>query len=499
MLARPAPNPSTYPTWMKLFMFCVFWSCTAFSIVLPSLAPYLDRMGAQPIFLSYTIAVFSFGEMVGAIFFGWLYNVFSDFPTGPTNVLCLTISCGIMGSVLYVLADAWHAPWMAFLGRGLTGLWTGGKQSVEQAYMASHAPREHLTEYTADLGTCAVLGFTCGPLVGAIFTLLPTYHVGWLRVDQFTGPGLFLISICLASLTAVWFYLPGSKGEKTEYDALSVDEAASSAQAGAAAASAPEDASDIASTAHVHRENCDGGEANGDAADGGSSTALALGVDRSGIFVCMGLFFVHYFNFAIQETMVTPFVLAAYQWNQTYVNLLFVGVGLFSLAASLAIKYLSRCCSDITLINISIGFGLLGSLLLIDSFPGACAPKAASGSCPLELNCNACSLPDEEIHYIEGLGSDGAAAAGFNSSSNISTQKQRWRQQQRCLSCLPGFVFVGDARTADCTGICMSHDKQTWVNQSGTGVGGNSTATVSAVSQSANCCSVDSFLQLLAH
>ena len=104
MLALPAPNPSTYPTWMKLFMFCVFWSCTAFSIVLPSLAPYLDRMGAQPIFLSYTIAVFSFGEMVGAIFFGWLYNVFSDFPTGPTNVLCF-LQCA---NVSYLRNGTWQ-------------------------------------------------------------------------------------------------------------------------------------------------------------------------------------------------------------------------------------------------------------------------------------------------------------------------------------------------------------------------------------------------------
>ena len=66
--------------------------------------------------------------------------------------------------------------------------------------------------------------------------------------------------------------------------------------------------------------------------------------DKMGLFICMVLFFVHYFNFAIQETMTTPFVLAAYQWDQTQVNLLFVAVGVISLGASLSIKYLSRYC-----------------------------------------------------------------------------------------------------------------------------------------------------------
>ena len=36
-------------------------------------------------------------------------------------------------------------------------------------------------------------------------------------------------------------------------------------------------------------------------------------MDRGGIWVCLVLFFVHYYNFAVQETITTPFVLAAYQ------------------------------------------------------------------------------------------------------------------------------------------------------------------------------------------
>jgi MFS family permease len=255
---------------------------------------------------------------VGALFFGQAYNIVNrrDPDKGPARVLCVSIFCGLLGSVLYVAADSMHSPWTAFLGRALTGLWTGGKQSVEQAYMAERAPKEKLTEYTAELGTAAVVvsqppgrplqswmdghppspaapdhltclcsaapqGFTCGPLVGAVFTFMPRVKVGsWLTIDQFTGPGMFLIFVCVSSMWAVMRWLPGAN---PEYRAVPGKEGAEDdgvEQEGARVV--------VASTGH-HRP------------------------DRFGIGLCMVLFFAHYFNFAIQETMTTPFVLAAYQ------------------------------------------------------------------------------------------------------------------------------------------------------------------------------------------
>ena len=98
-----------------------------------------------------------------------------------------------------------------------------------------------------------------------------------------------------------------------------------------------------------------------------AAAAVAAEPNTVGLVVCLLLFFVHYYNFAVQETITTPFVLAAYNWDQVTVNLLFVGVGVCSLAASLAIKYLSRCCSDHALIVVSVLMGMVGSFLLVDS------------------------------------------------------------------------------------------------------------------------------------
>jgi len=72
----PQSSPSHDPTnsWRLLFYVNVFFSCASFSIILPSLEPYLARNGATPYFYGLTVAVYSVGEMVGAIVFGKVYE-----------------------------------------------------------------------------------------------------------------------------------------------------------------------------------------------------------------------------------------------------------------------------------------------------------------------------------------------------------------------------------------------------------------------------------------
>jgi hypothetical protein len=60
--------------------------------------------------------------------------------------------------------------------------------------------------------------------------------------------------------------------------------------------------------------------------------------NSTGLAVLLIIFVIHFFSFAIQETITTPYVLSAYDWTQTDVNLLFVGVGVVSLVTSVAIK-----------------------------------------------------------------------------------------------------------------------------------------------------------------
>ena len=41
----------------------VFVGCTSFSIVMPSIAPYLDSLNSPKTFLSYAVSIYSVGEL----------------------------------------------------------------------------------------------------------------------------------------------------------------------------------------------------------------------------------------------------------------------------------------------------------------------------------------------------------------------------------------------------------------------------------------------------
>ena len=108
--------------WVPLFKIQVFFSCVSFSIIVPSLANYLRRMGAEEWVLGVAVAVYSLGEMVGSAVFGKLMTKrLREAPaTGPRRCLLETMVFGVVGSILYVVADdvgqspnlrAW-APWV---------------------------------------------------------------------------------------------------------------------------------------------------------------------------------------------------------------------------------------------------------------------------------------------------------------------------------------------------------------------------------------------------
>ena len=108
--------------WVPLFKIQVFFSCVSFSIIVPSLANYLRRMGADEWVLGVAVAVYSLGEMVGSAVFGKLMTKrLREAPaTGPRRCLLETMVFGVVGSILYVVADdvgqspnlrAW-APWV---------------------------------------------------------------------------------------------------------------------------------------------------------------------------------------------------------------------------------------------------------------------------------------------------------------------------------------------------------------------------------------------------
>ena len=215
---------------------------------------------------------------------------------GAKYTLLSTIALGIIGSSLYVLGDVFSSPNMVFFGRLLQGLWTGGKQVVEQTYLSETAPPERVTELTSELGSFAILGFVCGPSFGALFTgINVSYFNGTLIFDAYTSPGWFILALCIIIFgLVIWCFNPAaSPGYGGE------GEARNGAEGGREGGGS--------------REN-GGVSVNGGGVGGLVASSVSAPPNSTGLAVLLIIFVIHFFSFAIQETVTTPYVLAAYHW-----------------------------------------------------------------------------------------------------------------------------------------------------------------------------------------
>lgn len=304
--------------WVPLFKYQVFFSCVSFSIIVPSIAPYLNRLGAPEYILGVAVAVYSLGEMIGSTVFGkWM----SEASHASKRALLASIIVGAVGSILYVVADAAGNPWLVVVARLVSGVWTGGKMVVEQTYIGEAAAPDRTTHITSEVGVYAVLGFVVGPSIGALFAPVNFGTDTW-RVDEYTAPGYFMFVLCVGMIFAT----------ATVFDP-------------------------VAGYATAKPETPVYGTGFRDAPPG---------PDKRGLVILLICFFAHFYSFAIQETVTTPFVSRRFGWSQRHIDYLFAGVGVLSLITSLAVSSLARCCSDLALLVLSLVFGLVGSLLLID-------------------------------------------------------------------------------------------------------------------------------------
>lgn len=127
-------------TWMLPFLFNIFLACASFSIVMPTLAPYVLDVGAPLSFLPWVVSSYSVGEMVGSVALGAFYEHAVKncrvAGRGPRLSLAVSISLGIAGSAGYAAAGwvggGWAARACLVAARFVQGLWTGGQQAIEQ-------------------------------------------------------------------------------------------------------------------------------------------------------------------------------------------------------------------------------------------------------------------------------------------------------------------------------------------------------------------------------
>ena len=125
--------------WLIPFFVNIFLACASFSIVMPSLSPYLLEVGASMSCLPWAVASYSVGEMIGSVAIGTFYEYATQrfaVGRGPRWSLIMCTLFGIVGSALYAAAGWVGSENLAenfiVAGRFFQGVWTGGQQAVEQ-------------------------------------------------------------------------------------------------------------------------------------------------------------------------------------------------------------------------------------------------------------------------------------------------------------------------------------------------------------------------------
>jgi len=177
------------------------------------------------------------------------------------------------------------------------------------------------------------MGFVMGPAIGAGLSLIDTTILG-LCINSDNSAGVFMLIATSIMFWQTLLFFDG-KDDKTGL-LIAVDN------------------KDV----KQQKKECN------NSADDKSKKNIPF--NHMGVSLCMIIFYMHYYSFAVQETVIVPMAMLLYSWDALEINLLFLGVGMLSLVTALSVRYLTRYVEDRTLLIISIFTGFLGSALLID-------------------------------------------------------------------------------------------------------------------------------------
>ncbi len=201
------PSPTATRGSLVVIFLTVFIDLLGFGIVLPLLPIYGEQFAAQH---GYTPA--QSGWLVGLLMASFSAMQFLFLPAwgrlsdlyGRRPILLLGLGGSTVFYALFALATTWHSlPWLfvARLGAGIAG----ATISTAQAYIADTTSVARRTQGMALIGAAFALGFTLGPVIGAVSLLLgrPTEASPW--------PGYFAAGLSGAAFSLAIWRLPESR------------------------------------------------------------------------------------------------------------------------------------------------------------------------------------------------------------------------------------------------------------------------------------------------
>jgi MFS family permease len=172
----------------RVVLFTAFLDILGFGIIIPQLGIYAAQFGARPDIIGYLAASYSAMQFVFAPIWGRV----SD-RVGRRPVLIWSIFGTALGYIIFAFANA--MPWL-FASRILDGI-TGANISTAQAYLSDVTDPKDRAKTYGIFGAIFGIGFSLGPMIGALLAHLPGVWGGNLGIGLLTAT-LSLINWALA-------------------------------------------------------------------------------------------------------------------------------------------------------------------------------------------------------------------------------------------------------------------------------------------------------------
>ncbi len=151
-----------------------------FTIILPLLPFYSERLGASPTAVGLIVAIYAAFQLLAGPILGQI----SD-RVGRRPVLLLSQAGTLAGFLILAFSTQ---IWMVFLSRAIDGA-TAGNLSIAQAYISDVTKPENRTKAFAIIGVAFGFGFLVGPAISGFLA-----HFGY-NAPIFTAAGLSFLSI----------------------------------------------------------------------------------------------------------------------------------------------------------------------------------------------------------------------------------------------------------------------------------------------------------------
>jgi multidrug resistance protein len=159
-----------------------------FTIILPLLPFYSERLGASPTLVGEIVAIYALFQLVAGPILGQLSDRF-----GRRPVLLISQLGTLIGFLLLAFSTR---IWMVFLSRAIDGV-TAGNLSTAQAYISDVTKPENRAKAFAVIGVAFGFGFLVGPAIS-----------GFLARYGYQAPILAAAALSLTSVLCTFFLLP---------------------------------------------------------------------------------------------------------------------------------------------------------------------------------------------------------------------------------------------------------------------------------------------------